>query len=186
MNRKVVLWIDHILFLIAVIVLLALSYCALAQNSQVDDPWAPFEFLIGNWSGSGSGQPGEIVAGSTSFSFKLGQNILIRNNKAEYAPKPGEKSGAVHEDLMIVYRQTGESQFRAIYFDNEGHIINYRVTFPDKQHSVVFESDASDKAPRFRFVYEMEPDGQLSGEFLIAPPGGEFKTYTKGKVKRTG
>jgi hypothetical protein len=186
MKRKVVLWIDHILFLIAVMVLSALFYCALAQNTQSSNPWAPFQFLIGNWSGTGSGQPGEVGAGSTSFSFELGQNILIRKNKAEFAPKPGEKTGAVHEDLMIIYRQTGESHFRALYFDNEGHVINYRVSFPAKQPSAIFESDASDKAPRFRFVYEMDPDGLLSGEFLIAPPGGEFKTYTKGKVKRAG
>jgi hypothetical protein len=172
------------LILTIVITVSGVSYPAQAQTSEPSNPWAPFQFLIGNWSGTGSGQPGEVVGGSTSFSFKLGQNILIRHNKAEYAPKPGEKSGSVHEDLMIVFRQTGESQFRAIYFDNEGHVINYRVTFPDKQHSVVFESDASEKAPRFRFVYEIEPDGLLSGEFLIAPPGGEFKTYTKGKIKR--
>jgi hypothetical protein len=176
----------RILFLTIVVAVSVIYFPARAQGSRGDDPWARFQFLVGDWSGTGSGQPGEIVAGSTSFSYALGKNVLIRKNQAEFAPKSGEKTGFVHEDLMIVYRLAGESQFHAIYFDNEGHVINYRVSFPAKPQSVVFESDASDNAPRFRFVYEMDPDGLLSGEFLIAPPGGEFRSYTKGKVKRAG
>jgi hypothetical protein len=176
----------RILLLIVVIAVSALSYPALAQSGKANDPWAPFQFLVGNWSGAGSGQPSEVVAGSSSFSFDLEKNILVRKNRAELAPKPGEKSGAMHEDLMIIYRQSGEPQFLGIYFDNEGHVINYRVSFPAKQQSVVFESDASATAPRFRFIYGMGPDGLLSSEFLIAPPGGDFKTYTQGKVKRVG
>jgi hypothetical protein len=174
----------RILVLATVIILFVMCYPTHAQNSTANDPWSSFQFLIGKWLGAGSGQPGEVVAGSTSFSFGLGQNILIRKNRAEFAPKPGEKWGAVHEDLMIIYRQPGEPPFRAIYFDNEGRVINYHVSCPEKQQSIVFESDPSDKAPRFRFIYEMGPDGLLCSEFLIAPPGGEFKTYTKGKVKR--
>jgi hypothetical protein len=38
----------------------------------------------------------------------------------------------------------------------------------------------------FRLVYELLPDGALGTEFFIAPPGGEFKSYVKGTVKKTG
>lgn len=166
------------------IALSALFCLAQAQSSITNDPWASFQFLLGSWSGTGSGQPGEVVAGSTSFSFDLRKNILVRKNRAELAPKPGEAEGTTHEDLIIIYRQPGESRFWAIYFDNEGHVINYRVSFPAKQQSVIFETDALEKGPRFRFIYELGPDGLLSNEFLIAAPGGEFKTYTKGKLNR--
>jgi hypothetical protein len=156
-----------------------------AQTGSPEDPWAPFQFLIGDWSGAGSVRPGEAVSGVTSFSFDLGKTILIRRNRAEIAPNPGEPRGAVHEDLMIIYREPGGGPlFRSIYFDSEGHVINYSVSFPAKGRSVVFESAASEKAPRFRFIYEMGPDGLLSGEFDIAPPGGEYKTYTKGLQKK--
>jgi hypothetical protein len=177
MRHRILVW--AILMALA-----AMCYPALAQTGTADDPWAPFQFLVGDWSGVGSGQPREVVSGSTSFSFDLGQNILIRKNRAELAPKPGEKSGAVHEDLVIIYRQPAEPPFRAIYFDSEGHVINYSVSFPARQQSVVFESDVSEKAPRFRFIYELGPDDLLSGEFDIAPPGGEYKIYTKGLQKK--
>jgi hypothetical protein len=176
----------HIIFILLTASTLFLSYFpALAQSSTAKDPWAPFQFLVGNWSGTGSGKPGEAAAGSCSFSFDLGRKVLIRRNKAEFSPQPGEKLGTTHEDLMIIYQQPGDSQFRAIYFDNEGHIINYTLTFPAKQPSVAFESEGTDKTPRFRLVHELEADGLLSTEFAIAPPGGSFKTYTKGTVKRS-
>ncbi len=162
----------------------AMGYPAKGQSSQPSDPWAPFQFLIGNWSGTGSGQPGEVVSGTTSFSFDLGQAILVRKSRAQFAPRPGEKAGALHEDLLIIYREAEGPKLRAVFFDNEGHVIHYRVSLPANQPSVVFESDASDQAPRFRLVYEMGSDGLLSVEFMVAPPGGEFKTYTKGTIKR--
>jgi len=123
--------------------------------------------------------------GRTSFSKELGGNILVRKNRVEFPPKPGEKSGIVHEDLLLVYQQPGDSTYRAIYFDNESHVINYVVSLPAKHPAAVFESEGSDKAPRFRLVYSLGPDGLLNVDFLIAPPGGEFRAYTTGKARRS-
>jgi hypothetical protein len=49
----------------------------------------------------------------------------------------------------------------------------------------VFESPRGEKGPLFRLVYVWGADGVLSIEFLIAPPGGEFKSYIKGTAKKT-
>lgn len=148
------------------------------------DPWAPFEFMIGSWSALGSGQPGEAASGSTTFTFGLHKNILVRNNRAEIAARPGEKAGTVHEDLMVIYRQPGETRFLADYFDNEGHVIRYCVSFPQAGTTAVFESEPSEKGPKFRLVYLAGKGGTMEVEFLVAPPGGEFKSYVKGTMKR--
>jgi hypothetical protein len=159
-------------------------------QAQAVDPWAPLSFLIGDWSGVGSGKPSDAVAGTTSFFTDLGGKIMVRKNRAELAPRPGEKSGTVHEDLMIIYPKSGGSGFRADYFDNEGHVIHYGLSFPEKQPSVIFESDSAAAGPRFRLVYRMDPRetgrqgaGTLVNEFWIAPPGGEFRMYLKGELK---
>lgn len=138
----------------------------------------------GDWTGVGSGQPGEASSGSTTFSLDLDGKVLVRTNRAEYPPKAGEKSGVVHKDLLIVYRQPGDGLFRAIYFDNEGHVIHYAVSFPPKQPSVVFDSEASEKGPRFRLVYGVIKDGALSVEFFFARPGEELKPYVTGLLKK--
>ena len=156
----------------------------LGPVAQEKDAWAPLQFLVGQWEGVGSGEPGEGGSGASSFAFDLDRQVLVRTNRAEYPAKPGEKAGIVHKDLLIVYRQASDGKFRAIYFDNEGHVINYDVSFPSGQPSVVFESEASGKGPRFRLVYGIAPAGVLSVEFFIAPPGGEFKSYVKGLLKK--
>ena len=166
------------------LIIVVLSMAPISLQAQTGDPWAPLNFLIGNWSGAGSGKPGEAIAGSTTFNFDLDKNVMIRKNRAEYAPKPGGQANVVHEDLMIIYQQPGDANLRAIYFDNEKHVINYVLSYADKQFTVVFETDAADKTPRFRMVYELDADGVLNNEFFIAMPGGEFKSYVKGALKK--
>src|SRR5512135_185157 len=110
--------------------------------------WDKLQFLLGDWSSPVSGQPGQGVSGSTTFTYDLDQKIIVRRSRAEFAPAPGETQGLVHIDLLIIYQQPGEKDLRAIYFDNEGHIIHYNLLFPDDRCAVVFESQASEFSPR--------------------------------------
>jgi hypothetical protein len=154
-----------------------------AQASKPSDAWTRLNFLAGEWEGVGTGAPGEAVGG-TSFAFDLDKKILVRKNWAKYPPKPGEKTGWSHQDLVIIYRSPGESSFRAIYFDNEDHVINYLVSFPQKPDAVAFETDPAQKGPRFRLTYELGADGALKNVFLMAAPGEEFKVYGQGTLKK--
>ncbi len=153
-------------------------------EAQDKCPLTPFQFLVGTWSGAGSGKPGEAITGSTTFSFELGGKVIVRKNRAEYAPASSGAPKTIHEDLMVIYLQPGDDKVHAIYFDNEGHVINYTASFPARQPAAVFESMAAENSPRFRLVYEQGSDGVLTTEFWIAPPGGEFKSYVKGTVKK--
>lgn len=148
------------------------------------NPWDRLTFLIGSWSSPVSGQPGEGVSGTATFSYSLDRKIIIRNSRAEFAPEPGKEKGLVHEDLLVIYQLPGESRLRAIYFDNESHIIHYTLSFPEKQPAVIFDSEATATSPRARLVYEEAPDGSLVTEFFVAPPGGELVSHVKGTVKR--
>jgi hypothetical protein len=147
-------------------------------TAQGKNVWARFEFLLGEWSGTGGGRPGEAMAGSTSFSADLDGKIMVRKSRAEFA------SGTAHQDLMIVYPLAGDSSFQAVYFDNEGHVIHYAVSFPAVGPAAAFESKTAANEPRFRLVYERGAEDELTVEFLIAPPGGSFKSYTKGALKK--
>jgi hypothetical protein len=88
----------------------------------------------------------------------------------------------IHEDLLVIYQQPDELQLRAIYFDNEGHIINYTLSFPAMQPGVVFESEGSQTSPRARLVYETADKNTLVTEFFVAAPGGELLSHVKGTV----
>lgn len=165
-------------------VILSACMSLFTQVTKAEDPWVPLRFLQGEWAGTGSGRPGEAISGKTSFGFDLDGRVMVRQNSATYAPKPGEGKGACHKDLLIIYREAGEPAFRAIYFDNEDHVLRYVVSFPPGGSAAVFESEGGGKSPRFRLTYALLADGSLSVDFAIAPPGGEFSGYTKGIVKR--
>jgi len=146
------------------------------------EPWAGLQFLVGDWNGGGGGKPGE---GTGAFSFKLdlGSKVLVRRNFAQYPPKPGQKEGVRHDDLMIVY--LAGPLLKAIYFDNEGHVINYAVTTADK--TATFESDAGPPGvPRFKLVYQQKDDAAVDLTFSIAPPGSPFRPYITASAKRAG
>jgi hypothetical protein len=154
------------------------------QAAKAADPWAPYRFMLGEWvSIEGSGQPGEAVSGGFTLAFDLGDKVLMRKSHADYAPKPGEKTGISHHDLTIVYQTAGEIQLRAFYVDDEGHAINYLVTSPN-ENAAVFETDAAEHGPRFRLEYQLNPERTLSIVFSIAAPGGSYKVYTKGTARR--
>ena len=155
-----------------------------AQETNVTDPWAPFQFLLGKWSGIGSGHPGEVINGSTSFSFDLGKRIILRKNKAEYPPEAGGTSNVVHEDLMIIYSKPTDSKFHAVYFDNEGHVFNYTVTVLTNPPGLVFDSIGTSDGMRYRLFHKLGEKGTLITEFLIAPPGGDYKMYVRGLLKK--
>jgi len=143
-----------------------------AQSSG--DRWAPVSFLIGEWTGEGGGGPGQ---GSGGFSFlpDQGDTVLVRKNRADY-PATKDKPAFTHTDLMIVYREAGESTLRAIYFDSEDHVIHYTVEPSDS--GVRFVGEISAKNPRYRLTYRKTGNDSIAILFEMAPPG-KPDAYTK-------
>ena len=154
---------------------------AVARGAATD-PWARWRFLLGEWTGTGAGDPGAGSGGST-FALELDGKILVRHNRADYPATPGHPAVA-HRDLLIVYPGTCDSLFRAIYFDNEGHAIQYRVLVPAPGGRVIFDSEATEPGPRFRLTYEAQADSGLEVVFYMAPPGGELSRYVAGTLRR--
>ncbi len=81
---------------------------------------------MGEWQGEGGGDPGQGT-GTFTFAHDLDNTIIVRKNHSVY-PATKNKPAFTHDDQMTIY-QTGNTT-RAIYFDNEGHVINYNVGKP--------------------------------------------------------
>jgi len=169
--------------LVMLVCLLPIEACRLcAQTAAAKDPWAPLQFLVGTWIGEGSGEPGPSGTGGSTFFFELDKQILVRNNWAKYPPRPGEKTGISHEDLMIIYPDSSGAAMRAIYFDNEEHVIEYSVQ--PAGSDVVFESAGSPSTPSYRLTYTSTGADHAKLKFEIAPPGKSFATYIEASVHR--
>jgi hypothetical protein len=151
------------------------SQILLAQESTAKSPWEEWKFLLGEWFGEGGGKPGEGV-GWFSFSPDLQGTVLLRKNHSDF-PATKDRPAFSHDDLMVIYREPAGAT-KAAYFDNEGHVIQYTVTFSSDSNSVGFLSEPAQGAPQFRLVYDKLAAGQVKIRFEIAPPG-EPRKFTQ-------
>lgn len=163
-----------------VIITLALFGCLHNGFTQQSDAWKKWAWLLGEWVGEGSGQPG-TGGGTFVFSFDLDQKVIVRKSHSEY-PASGNKPALKHDDLMIVYLDGNGNPSKAIYFDNEGHVINYTVTYSD--NAIVLQSDRIPHVPVFRLTYTRLESGTVDTKFEMSQDGEKFMTYIEGKSKK--
>jgi hypothetical protein len=144
------------------------SQLLFAQGSPENSPWEGWKFLLGEWVGEGGGKPGE-GGGWFSFSPDLQGTVVVRKNHSDF-PATKDRPAFSHDDLMVIYRESA-GLTKAAYFDNEGHVIHYAVTFSSDSTSVVFLSEPTHGTPQFRLTYDGLAEGQVKIRFEIAPPG---------------
>jgi hypothetical protein len=163
--------------LLLTILLVLILQVSFAQKTSKWDKW---NWLLGEWAGEGSGKPGQ---GSGTFSLQpdLDNNVLIRKNHSVY-PASNDKPAIIHDDLMIVYTDFSGNPSKAIYFDNEGHTINYNIAATD--NAVIMTSDKIPNVPVFRLSYILLEKGSINVKFEMSRDGETFTTYTEGKCKR--
>jgi hypothetical protein len=160
---------------LASLLLILASASALAAED-----WGPAQFLVGQWTGGGTGQPGN-GSGAFSFAADLAGHVLVRKSFADY-PAAGGKPAFRHDDLMIVYRDEASHGLQAIYFDGEGHVIRYSVA--PAGPGVVFLSDGAADQARYRLTYTPTGKDSLKIKFEIAAPGKEFAMYIEADAHR--
>ena len=69
---------------------------------------------------------------------------------------------------MVVYPVGQGQPPRAIYFDSEGHVIQYRVQPAEKPQSLTFVSEPAASTPRFHLTYTEQ------GQFVLATEGNNL------------
>ena len=171
-------------WLVSVALLFCLTVAAQAQPAAGTAKFGPkWRLLLGGWAGEG---PTGAASGNCSFRFELGEHIILRSNHAEL-PASGARQAGAHDDFMVIYPGSGEDQARAMYWDNEGHVIEYSAAWAADGNTLTFVSKAG-PGPQFRLIYKKVDADTLTVSFEMAPPGqaGAFKPYTSGRIRRTG
>ncbi len=143
--------------------------------------WEKWNWLTGEWVGVGTGQPGQ-GGGYFTFYTELTNNILVRKGHTEF-PAADNKPAVIHDDLMIVYPDRAGIPSKAIYFDNEGHTINYLLAY--SENSIILTSEKAEHAPIFRLTYTLFDKETVNTKFEMSRDGVTFMTYIEGKSKKT-
>jgi hypothetical protein len=164
-----------LVFFFLMVGMTALPLYSQAPATAAPDPWASLAFLQGTWEAKGQGATGAASYGTYTFRKELGGHILARRGETTECKGPADFDCG-HGDMLYVFREMPGGPLKAIYFDNEGHVIHYDVTTPTST-SVEFLSEASRPGPQFRLVYELKGD-VMSGRFQMHMPGqAEWKSY---------
>ena len=134
-------------------------------------------FLEGTWyAHAQAGSAGAQSNGTYTFKPELKHHVLVRSSEAYAACKGPASFDCEHSDVLYVYQEAESQPLKAIYFDNEGHVIHYAVSTSDSS-TAVFISDASSSGPQFQLVYQLK-DKVMSGKFQMRMPGQtEWKSY---------
>ncbi|MES2703368.1 MAG: hypothetical protein V4649_12055 [Bacteroidota bacterium] len=159
-----------------VILLLAASTAGFAQKSTTWDKW---KWLIGDWKTEGEPTPSQ---GFSTFSFKpdLDQMILVRKSHTEFEQL--RSKAATYDDLLIVYPGYSGTQPKAVYFDSQGHAIDYTFNVSDK--AITFNSNKVGNQPAFRLTYTRVDSNVINAKYEMSQDGQTYQTYMEGKSRR--
>jgi hypothetical protein len=164
---------------IKIFLTVAIFYYFTTSFGQQNYSWDKWQNYIGDWIGEGSGIPGQ-GGGTFSFTLDLDKNVLIRKSHSEYPSTEGIVQK--HDDLMVIYLDINKNPSKAIYFDNEGHTINYQISYVDQK--IILTSEKVPNNPVFRLVYSMLDNESCNTRFEISQDGEQFTPYIQGNSKR--
>jgi len=155
-----------------------------AQQPTSAKEWKDFEFLFGEWTWTGGGQPGQ-GQGVSTFGPELEGTVLVRKTHLDYAATK-ERAAFSHDDLLYIYHDPQDNSLRAIFFDGGDHVIRYAVTVAPGGNSIEFLSDAAPAGTTCRMSYARAGADAVTEKFEIAPPGkpNDFATYVEFNAKR--
>jgi hypothetical protein len=146
-----------------------------AQTPTKANPFQALAFLEGTWDAKVQNNATVKESGRYSFGRELDGHVFARHGTTDPNCKAPANFDCAHSDLLYVFSDGPDSSLKAIYFDNEGHVIHYAVTMPTP-NSVVFLS-APGQGPQFRLSYELA-SGVMTGKFQMLMPGqSEWRTY---------
>ena len=171
---------------VGLIALLLGAFSAAQAQQPRPSQWKDFDFLLGEWTWSGGGQPGQ-AKGTSTFEPDLNGTVLLRKVHLDY-PASKERAAFSHDDLLYVYHDPGDGSLRAIFFDGENHVIRYAITVAPDGDSIQFLSDAAPSGTRARMTYTKAGVDSVTERFELAPPGkpDQFATYVEFVAKKIG
>ena len=160
---------------LAMLMCCSLPLAAQIASHTAPDPWQSLSFLEGAWEAKTQATPGVSAAGRYTFQRELGGHILARHSTSDAGCKGPITFDCEHGDLLYLFQEAPGQPIKAIYFDNEGHVIHYNVSTPAPANAV-FLSDTG-PGPQFRLTYELK-SSVMYGKFQMRMPGqSEWHSY---------
>ena len=149
--------------------------------------WTPFNFFVGSWHGTGTGQPGTCQVERT-YEFVLNKKFLLAKNTSTFPPQDKNPQGQIHEDWGFFSYDNARKTFIYRQFHNEGfvHYSVQQALAPDGR-IITFLAENIENLPagfRGRETYRIIGSDEFVEVFELAAPGQDFEVYVESHLRR--
>lgn len=161
------------------VILVVWSCTALGQGA--DPGIARLDFMVGEWRGTSSGEPGEGKV-ERVCTKALNDRFVECRTTVTYPPQPKNKKGEVHVDRAFYSYDKASRKLRLRQFHGEGFVNTY-----SESAALVFETVEIENIPpgwRARETYEHPSAGAWTERFELAAPGKGFTLYSASSLQR--
>jgi hypothetical protein len=162
------------------------STTASAQTASPADPLSPVAALVGRWTGTTEGKPGDGTV-EREYTHILGSRFVQLQNRSVYPAQEKNPKGEVHEDRGIFSFDRGRKRIVLRQFHVEGFVSQYVLDANEKPGVLVFTTESIENIPagwRARETYIMSGPDRLEEVFELAEPGREFGLYSRTRLTR--
>jgi hypothetical protein len=149
-------------------------------------PWAPIQFLIGDWEGASEGQSGNGTVKRT-YRMVLGDKFLHEQSVSTYPPQPRNKKGEVHEHWSLFSHDRARRTLVFRQFHQEGFVNQYVLQPGNPAGTVLFETEAIENIPagwKARETYQVVSPEEFVETFELAQGAGAYELYSRTRFKR--
>lgn len=159
-----------------------------AAEQAAPDRWQPLRFLLGEWKGEASGEPGKGAVQRT-YELVLGGKFIEEHNTSRYeATAPGREPEIHHHRGFFSYDKVRKALMLR-HFHEEGFINLYALNGEKSSATkLVFESVSFENFSnewKARETYEVISPNEFIETFELAEPGKDFAVYSRNHFTRT-
>ena len=156
-----------------------------AQQSPPDN-FAAIAPLVGNWTGTSEGQPGNGTV-ERQYERALGSRFIRARNRSTYLPQEKNPKGEVHEDEGFFSFDRARKRMVFRQFHIESFVTTYSQDLDAKPGTVSFTTESIENIPagwRARETYLFHGPDEFEEIFELAEAGKPFAVYSRTRLKR--
>jgi len=169
---------------ITAIILFLIVFNGFSQNNA----FKKFDFLIGNWVGTGEGFGNEKSDIKSSFQYVMDTTYIEVVNESQFAPTKKNPKGEHHIDKGFISYDAQRNMFVFRQFNNEGYVNQYILIDSLSNDSVfIFETEIIENfvpEGKARWRIKRISDTDTETLFDVSFPGKEYACFGKNKLTK--
>lgn len=168
----------------AIILIVLFSTLMFSQENN----FKKFDFLIGKWSGIGSGFGNNKSIINSEFRFVMKGKYIEVLNDSKFVPTTKKPEGEHHIDKGFISYDATRNAFLFRQFHVEGFVIQYILVDSLSSNSkLVFESEEIEnfiQGGKARWVISIKNGNEIETTFDVQLPEKEYQCFGENKLKR--